>query len=315
MNQILFSEAGNSAGGGRPVNTKTDITTIVRFFCIFVIVFGLTLTGTGVYAFLQGGDISGIADTTKKPVIQVQRLDEGTLTVVVNHNQSIYYLEYNWNGEDPERVYAEQRSNIQEIIEIIPGNNLLSILVVDVSGNESIYEQEYYYAVEGDIEKPKIDLEVIGNYVKVEVTDDTEIKYMSYKWNEEEETVIQADGNNKKIITTQIEVRKGENKLTVKAVDSTGNSWTEDRTYRGVTKPTIDVGQDGNSLVIVVEDVEGIKYIDIDLNEQRLRIQPPEVQNKIEYVIAMEPGNNILTVVAYSTNGENTKFEGQAATF
>jgi hypothetical protein len=149
MNQILFSEINENQ---KQVNTKTDINTVIRFFCVFIIIFGIALVSTGAYFFIQNRNKVNGVDTSIKPEIQVQKIDEKTLTVVVNHNQPIQYLQYNWNDETSEKINQNGKKNIQQTIEIIPGNNVLHILVEDASGNQGIYEQEYSYVVEGDIE-------------------------------------------------------------------------------------------------------------------------------------------------------------------
>ena len=310
MNQILFSESG-----GNQVSNKTDITSIIKFFCIFIIVFALAVAGSGVYGFLQNGGAGGKVDTSIKPVIQFQMLDEKTISIVVNHNQPIKYLEYIWNDEIPERINGNGRKDIQETINVIPGNSTLYILVEDITGNQGIKTEEVSYITGSDIEKPKISLNVTGNYIEIKATDETEIDYITYQWEGETAVTVRPTNVGDKIITEKIEVKKGKNRLTVIAIDKEGNEETEEKTYKGITKPDIYVVQEGNTLVISVKDQEGLTYMDIDLNIQKYRVTFEQSETDIVYNLPMETGENVLIVVAYSKNGESATYEGKAKTF
>ncbi len=163
-----------------------------------------------------------------------------------------------------------------------------------------------------DTEKPDLQVSVSGNFVKIKATDETEMDYITYKWNDEPETKISAYQDDKTTIQESVEVLKGENKLTILAVDKSGNQTQIIRTYQGVTKPVISVVQEGNELVIKVTDEDGIDYVYYTLNGKDYRLRTPTTQKELEYRQAMDEGENRISIQAYSINGEMTNFEGRA---
>ena len=163
-----------------------------------------------------------------------------------------------------------------------------------------------------DTEKPDLQVSVSGNFVKIKATDETEMDYITYKWNDEPETKISAYQDDKTTIQESVEVLKGENKLTILAVDKSGNQTQIIRTYLGVTKPVISVVQEGNELVIKVTDEDGIDYVYYTLNGKDYRLRTPTTQKELEYRQAMDEGENRISIQAYSINGEMTNFEGRA---
>ncbi len=163
-----------------------------------------------------------------------------------------------------------------------------------------------------DTEKPDLQVSVSGNFVKIKATDETEMDYITYKWNDEPETKISAYQDDKTTIQESVEVLKGENKLTILAVDKSGNQTQIIRTYQGVTKPVISVVQEGNELVIKVTDEDGIDYVYYTLNGKEYRLRTATTQKELEYRQAMDEGENRISIQAYSINGEMTNFEGKA---
>ena len=160
--------------------------------------------------------------------------------------------------------------------------------------------------------KPKIQIVVSGNYAKIKATDEKELDYITYKWNSEEETKIYAPQDNNTTIEESVEILRGQNRLTVLAVDKAGNQYQTIKTYEGVTKPVIDIVQEGNELVIKVTDEEGIDYVYYSLNGKEYRLRTETTQKEIVYRQAMDIGENRISMEAYSINGEKTNFEGRA---
>jgi len=305
MNQILFTEPI------KDTSNKSDIKKIIKYFCAFIIILGIAMIGTGTYAFLRKDEIQEVPlNKTIKPQATIQRVDD-IIMITVNHNQPISYIEYNWNGEDTYTIYGNGRSNIAESIELIEGNNVLNVKVKDESNNESNYTEEFSLSVGGDIEKPSINMEIAGNNIKITATDETEMDNISYYWEDEDETIIEATEGSK-TIEANVEVRKGKNKLTVTAEDTSGNTETQSKICKGITIPDIKVVREGNELVISVADEDGIKYIDIDLNDQKYRLNIEDNAKEITYTLEMISGNNVLKVVAYDINSDYSSFEGES---
>lgn len=305
MNQILFSEQPK-----KEIKEKADIHKIMQYFCIFLIVFGLVMIGTGTYAFFSEKEKEIPIDFTMKPQAVIERVED-SIMITVNHNQPINYIRYKWNGEEDFTIQGNGRTNIAETIELIPGNNVLNLTVVDASNNQTNYVKEFSYVTGEDIEKPKVVMEPSGNNVMITATDETEMASLQYYWGEEEPTLIEAEEGEMTIEAT-VEVRKGINSLTVVAEDTSGNTETVTKTYNGITKPEINVVREGNSLIINVTDEDGIQYVDVDLNDQRYRLNMEDKGKKLTYTFEMVNGNNVLKVIAYNINGYSSTFDGES---
>ena len=166
--------------------------------------------------------------------------------------------------------------------------------------------------LEVDETKPKIQITVSGNYAKIKATDETQLDYITYKWNDEEETKIYPPQEDETTIQESVEILRGQNRLTVLAVDKAGNQYQTIKTYEGVTKPAIDILQEGNELVIKVTDEEGIDYVYYNLNGKEYKLRTATPQKELEYRQAMDEGDNRISMEAYNIKGEKTTFEGIA---
>jgi len=163
-----------------------------------------------------------------------------------------------------------------------------------------------------DETKPKVQITVSGNYAKIKATDETEIDYITYRWNDEEETQIFAPQEDKTTIQESVEILRGQNRLTVLAVDKAGNQYQTIKTYEGVTKPVINIVQEGNELVINVTDEEAIDYVYYNLNGKEYKLRTETPQKELEYRQAMDEGENLISMEAYNIKGEKTTYEGIA---
>lgn len=164
-----------------------------------------------------------------------------------------------------------------------------------------------------DKTNPKIEFSnPTNNHVTVIVTDETELEYMTYRWNEEEEKKIFPSQENMKKITEEIEVLRGQNKLTVLAVDKAGNQYQSVKTYEGITKPYVNIVQDGNDLVIRVKDEEELDYVYYVLNGKEFKLKIQGGQKEIEYRQAMDEGENRISLQAFNVKEGKTVYEGVA---
>ena len=112
----------------------------------------------------------------------------------------------------------------------------------------------------------------------------------------------------RKQIEEKISILKGENKLTIVAVDSSGNEATKEQTFKGVKKPTIQVTQENDELIIKVKDEENIKKIDITLNGQFYSTDPENTgaslnMQEVELRQKLQQGENTITITVYSISG------------
>ena len=304
MNQILYKQKQKK-------NSTIEINKIVLFFSIAMIVFGVVLLGEGVYGSYKNGVMQDAIDNAV-PVAALDR--EGQqLKIHVSHIRGIAKLEYNWNNDEDTAniIEGNSRTVIIQRLDLPAGTNTINVTVTDVNGKVGTYSKEFYMENGKDITKPKIELALVGNYVKVTATDETALSYITYRWNEEDETKVEPNETENAKIETNIEIKRGQNTLTIIAVDSSNNTKTTDEIFEGRVKPLLQVyvTQDGYLLMKASHEV-GVKQIDFTLNGQAYSVQYPEAP-EMTYQHPLDEGYNLISVTAYSVEDTQETFEGQ----
>ena len=156
------------------------------------------MIGSGSYSMYNNSQ----EETSKtKPTIQVEE-NETEITLTVTHNKPLSKVTYKWNNEETTEIQTKGRKEVSEVIEIPTGDNTLTIYAQDENGQETTYQKAY--TLEGDI---SIDFELDGNNIKVIANGKNELTYMTYRWDDEEETRI--DINNTQI-EQDIEIPMGQ---------------------------------------------------------------------------------------------------------
>lgn len=311
MNQILVTEK-------KKKNKKTsrgliEIKGIVRFFAVFIMLFGIVLASEGSYALYKEIDESKPENI---PDLSLTR-DGDTIILQVEHNTEISKINYRWNDGE-ENSIPEGTTYVEEEILLPDGNNVLNITVVDMKNREYQFVKEYN--LEGvDITKPNVEVtqttEGTAN-ISIVASDETAIKEMTYKINDEQEIVIQATEEGQKEIKQDITLPEGQNTLTVVAKDATDNTTTYEKQIIVSSKPTIEiVSQEGNILTLKISDKYGLKDVIVNLNgrvyESRDIDQNPNInKNEIYVPLELQSGNNVLSIEVLNVNG----LEGTAST-
>lgn len=300
LNQILSVESPKKEKKVKMKNKgPVEIDKIVRFFSITILIFGIFMIGTGSYAMYQN---SQAMNSQAKPTIYVENVSETEVKLQVTHNKNLEKVTYQWNNEEPVELNAKGKRSIEQTIEIPTGENVLTVYAVDENGQEISYPRTY--TREGDI---NINLEVDGSNLKVTADGKNELSYMTYRWDEEEETRI--DINSMQTEQT-IEIPKGQHTLTVIVVDSNNQTETKVQEVKGVTKPTVEVTTDGvSNFIIKAFDEEGIKRVEFIINETNRnsldldKVYPIDQRKEFEYSYPLEPGENKLEVTVYNESG------------
>ena len=271
MNQILYTQTSKKSG-------TLDKKTILMIFSIGIILFGLVLVGKGSFAIISDKANSSLDNI---PVVTMNQ-EKNKVKLVVKHSKAIDKILYNWNSDNQEYLLlGKGRTDIEEEIEVPEGENLLTV---------------------------KIELLVEGSKVKIVAKDETQIDYIKYYWNNEDETVVNAREDSPKQIEEKLSIMKGENTLTVIAVDKNGNESTKEQTFKGAKKPTVELYRDGQDLVVKVKDEEGVQKIEYTLNGTLYSTDPNNTgeslnQKEIEFKQPLASGSNTITLKAYSING------------
>ena len=306
MNQILSTNSGKKAK--EPLSIKT----ITRIFAVIIILFGMILVGQGSWAMFSGEEST--EEQASVPVVQM--VQEGnSLKVTVQHDKAIDRIVYSLNGGQEVVLQGRGRTQIEESIPLEIGDNTIYLTVSDLSGKEVSYDGTYFVE-EGDTTPPQIELILEDGRVKISAKDETQIAYISYYWNSEDETRLEARAESPTLIEERLSVLKGENTLTVVAVDTAGNETTEVQTYKGAVKPQISLSRDGDELIIKVTDEENIQKIEFTLNGIFYSTDPnntgtPLNRKEVEIRQKLNVGTNTITVKAYNVSGLTQEGTGE----
>lgn len=286
MNQILYV-------GENKENGPIAIKSIVKFFAIVIIVFGIILIGKGSYAIYKNIEINS-GDNI--PVVYMDRVNN-TVVIKAEDNIEISKLIYSWNKGE-ETILLPNSKKVEEVVLLPNENSVLNVTIVDTKGKETKFMQEWN--VEGiDIRKPEIEITTDEDIRKITIIarDETEINYLIYKWNEEEEIKINATKNDKLKIQETIDMILGENKLTVKAVDKNGNTETLEKTIIISSKPVIAIKQSNGKLAVTINDEVGIKRVTLNINGQTYGGNYSG-KKQLKLNVPLKKGNNTISVTA-----------------
>lgn len=295
MNQILQTTLNQ--------NKKSDIKSVVRFFGIVVLIFGIIVVSQGSYAIYKN-NIEKNDAMNNLPEVSIER-DEQTVEIQVNHDKQISKIVYNWNNGSDITIAGSGRNNINEKIQLPAGNAVLNLKVIDSEGKQVEYKKEYVT----DTDNPKIELTVNGGNIKISAQSTNTMSYITYKWNDEEETRVDVQNNEDKKIEKEIQIPMGLNELKVVAVDSENETVTKTQKIQGVKKPVVSVVQDGAYLVIKATDDDNMKLVRYTLNGTTYEINIGETK-VIEYRQIMQEGDNRISLKAYNIHDVVTEFEG-----
>ena len=241
--------------------------------------------------------------------------DKEYVTLVAFAEAGIDKITYIWNNEEIKELEMGGRTSHEEQIMLPKGNNILEVQVIDTLGQISKTEQEFSYNL--DNEKPIIETEISDNAeLRISATDETQISYVSYKWNEDEETIIEAENENDTQIETFLEVKRGKNVLTIKAADESGNVETLEKTFNGVNKPVIEVKRENNRIYMKIAHDIGFKKIEYNLNgktyvyDENYNGYDPE-QKEIEFFFELQEGENVIIILATSMENTQEVYKGK----
>lgn len=307
LNQILSVDNNSNNKKGKKTKVKSsgpiEISSIVRFFSIAILVFGIFMIGTGSYSMYK--------ETNKqvsiaKPEIRLEQTAGTELSLKVEHDKELVTVTYQWNEEEPTKVQTNGKKEVETRIEMPTGVNTLKVQATDIKGEEVEFTKEY--TIESDIE---INLEPEGANLKVTATGNNKLQYMTYRWDEEDETKIDIDNYE---IEENIEIPKGLHTLTVIVVDENNKTETKKQEINGVTKPKLEVTTDGTNFNIKASDEQGIKKIEFIINEEEkflLNLEKElslEERKEFEYAYPLHDGENKLEVIVYNESDVTENF-------
>lgn len=295
MNQILSMDIEK-----KKKNKKANINTIVVFFCIFLIIFGLGTTATGAYSYYKNltnkSNEGLLVNNSTKPFITTERESSNTINIVVTHDKEISSVNYKINEENENEISVNNRSNINEKITLKAGTNNIKITAKDINGMTSIYETTVEVA-----EGPSITLTPVEGKVKAVTESTANIDKITYYWDNDEEkatTLTINDVKNETLIDVSLE---GTHVLHIKAIDVNGIETSKSQSVMGVNKPKLEITTDGQSFFIKAQDSQGLSKVEITLNTNETITENIE-GSEYSKNITLENGENKLTVKVYNKN-------------
>ena len=291
MNQIL---ATSEATSKKKRSGPADIKTVVKVFAIVMIIFGVFMIGTGSYAIYKDNE-SKNSEVTKPTITETQK-DEKTVLVSVAHDKAIDRIEYKWNDGEVQTVTGNGRRNIEIEVEIPGGTNTLNVRAVDINGQEISTDIDY---TAEDI----INLAVSGSKLKITAENETEISYMTYRWDDEEEQRIDI---NSTTVDQEIDIPMGEHNLTVILVDVNNETITKEQKVKGVTKPVIEIGADEakENYLVTITDETGLDRVEVTLRGESRTVTVEDNATEVKYRFPLiENDENILEITAYNVDG------------
>lgn len=304
MNQILYT-------GDK--NNKVEINKIVIVFVIVIILFALFLIGQGVYFISKKGN-NKIKTGQQSNAPEVTANAEGSnVEISIKHNVAMENIYYSWkNGVENEINDVSGKMEVNETVLLPNEDTTLNLRIIDQNNEEYKIEKQFKYNSDVDVVKPKIQLTSITGNVVATITDNKQISYIEYNWNDEEAVRVKADESQKTKMEYKIPVKEGKNKLTILAVDASGNTASEDKEIITVTKPTVELKKSKGEIIIKVSDNEEVTKVVYEINGT-IYTKENTGENKKEFEIRdlLVKGTNIIKVTAYNKAGLTTEKVGQ----
>lgn len=314
MNQILDYNPNKSSGSGKSSGTDN----IVRVFAVFLVLFALFLVGSGLIGMYKNSQKDNVSqtDTPTQAVITVERdEDDDTKAIIkVSHDKAIEKVIYTWDSDKDIINKGNGQPTMEIEISLPAGTHTLTVKVTDIDGNDTVYDEEIYSENGEDKVNPEIKTTVdqATKEIVVTATDETELDYVTYRWNDEEEQRQDADPENPKEIKFSIEIPKGTNDLTIIAVDKNNNSTTKNDKYTGVTKPEIKitVSEDKKNIHIEAYHENGITELSLTINGQFIgnaELPEDEVLTTVPIDWELTEAKSTVVVKAKSVDGTETE--------
>ncbi|MDO5557889.1 MAG: hypothetical protein Q4G05_06630 [Clostridia bacterium] len=291
MNQILSVNKNNKG------KQKVEITKIVKIFAIVLIVFAtimIAIVATSIYKKQKEE-----RDNSKIPQVNMEQ-ENNKIKISITHDKVIDRILYNWNNGEENTLYGMGKNSLEEYVDLIEGTNTLNIKVIDSEGQETSYNKEFI--AEGiDLQGPEIEMILEGTELKIVANDDEGISNLKYSINEAQSIEVPITGEDKTKMETRISVTKGENTVSIIATDINQNTTVKEQTFKGATKPKIELFKDGGNLLVVITDEEGIKDLECVLNEQ---VYTKEINDKkVEFTCPLKSGINVVKIKVTNING------------
>lgn len=316
MNQILSTEVPKDNSKYKN-NNQIDIKKIIIFFACSIVVFGICISGIGIYKLINNNKQS---NTGKGPVVTAEQLDN-SVSVLVEYDKGISKVSYYWNNGDREEEVLDGNTFYEKLVDIPSGTSILNIDVEDMEGN--VTTKTFNNFVSNEIQT-SIEIAPIenGDKIKIAAQNQNGLQYVKYKLNDNDEVKIDSDLQNPNIIEITVDIdnlniNRGENKIVVTAVDKNGNEKIEEQKIKGRNEPVIKVIRNNNKLECEISHDMGLEKIEFEFNGRNFTYDKnssvyDETSTTFKTTITLEQGENTLIINAYSKEGTTRTYRGKA---
>ena len=144
MNQILSTSMpmdNKKQKNKNRTSNPASISSILKFFAIAMLIFGVLIIGVGIYAIVQKQNEQ--KQENLQPTISIENKTDSIVLLKVIYGKNIDRVEYYWNDEDATIVNGNNGRYLEKEIQVPSGKNTLHVLIVDEDGNEIPYEKQY----------------------------------------------------------------------------------------------------------------------------------------------------------------------------
>ncbi len=291
MNQILYTIENEEE--------KNRIKSIILFFAITIIIFGIILTTMGGYQIaLSAREKAEAIEAAKVPEIALS-VEDNKVIITVNHTREISDIIYSWNDEEETTLEENTSEEITETINVPAGTNTFNVTAIDIQGKTSTISQEVTYI------GTYMDLAVVANKsLKITVTDMEGLQSVTYKWNSGEETTAYPDAVGDTVIEITTDIPIGYNTITVTAVNNNNEIETKEQPVQGITRPTISPSYDSGrtKLIINLSDEQGIESYSYSLKYAAVE----DIAKNGELIENYEEKLTLYASETIEANGEKT---------
>jgi len=306
MNQILSTDMPNDNNKNRnKVKVRNygpaNITSILKFFGIAILIFGLLMIGSGAYSIVKNQIET--KEQNLEPTISIENKTTTKILLKVMHQKAISKVEYWWNNGQKVTINGNNGQYIDKEVTIPTGKNTLHVLVQDIDGKEITYDKEYEI-------QSNINIQVVENRIKITYESNTLVSYMTYRWDDGEEVKVDI---NDTTISEEIDVIRGLHELTVIVVDENNNTDTKVQKINGVSKPKISISVDNEEkhFVVKLSDDEKLSKFEFILNGENNQVYELSLEEmdlkELEYTLPdgldLKQGENTIKVKVYNSNG------------
>ena len=298
----LVEENVNAKDYKRGKNQRAEIKSIIKIYCLIIIVFAITLIGKSAYAMITN-------KTKQYDSVTVHALQmNAEVTLTFNATNPISKVVYSWDDNGSSYVSGDGRNNFKKTVQIPYGNPVLTIRVYDCYESEHIYTKTYINT-NADQTKPKIEVSAEPKAIQITATDDYGIRAIMYNWKGKDPVYIQSNEDEKTFSTT-VEINETiSDTLTITAIDINNNQTTIEQPVEASRKPVITFSKDGKNLTINAKDEVGITNIKVIIDD-KIADQPIQNLKELSSTIELTSGSHIVEVTVTNLNGLMTNVKG-----